>query len=72
MREMLPCCLRLPINKLNNDYSNKKGLSYRFKQQNYEVNAKNINNEEVLVDVDSDPNYQKILTNFRKTMSHCS
>ncbi len=62
---MLPCCLRLPINKLN-------GLSYRFKQQNFEVNAKNNNNEEVLVDVDSDPNYQKILTNFRKTMSHCN
>ncbi len=69
---MLPCCLRLPINKQNNDYSNKKSLSYRFKQQNFEVNAKNNNNEEVLVDVDSDPNYQKILTNFRKTMSHCS
>lgn len=69
---MLPCCLHLPINKENNSNSNNKSLNYSLKHQNIEIIDENNESEDVLVDVDSDPNYQKILTNFRKTMSHCS
>ncbi|XP_054159119.1 GATA zinc finger domain-containing protein 8-like [Oppia nitens] len=54
MKELLPCPLLLPSNNINN-INNNNIIDNEF--------------EDLLVDIDSDPNYQKVLNTFRKSMS---
>lgn len=65
MQELLPCTLKISNNSI------KKGVHEVKTKCQQEDDSILSNDEEVLVDVDSDPDYQRILTHFRKTMSRC-
>ena len=66
MKELLPCPLLLPNNNLKN-ILNKNHCNYS--ENISQKHSDDASNEDILVDIDSDPNYQKILIDFRKTMS---
>ena len=61
LKELLPCPLLLTNNRLKQNMPTKYSTAFEIKN-----NCKEI--EEILVDIDSDPNYQKILIDFRKTL----
>lgn len=67
MQELLPCPLNLAVVK------RKKEDCHGKSEQRVEGNkfTNHDTNVELLVDVDSDPDYQQILTQFRKSMVNC-
>ncbi|CAG2106242.1 unnamed protein product, partial [Medioppia subpectinata] len=69
MKELLPCPLLLP----NNQIKTLLNKNYFNCSQNANLNNLNDNSsEDILVDIDSDPNYQKILINFLKRCLYVS
>ena len=74
MQELLPCTLNLSLIPHRDDVLNAslnenctKFMSEDPMGTNYDNNE-----EEELVDIDADPDYQRILSQFRRSMANCN
>ena len=80
MQELLPCTLRLDIFTNSSDDRKEKSFGSTSVNSNSNSDACSSsttvdtklnfeNNNEELVDVDADPDYQRIISHFRKSMA---
>ncbi|RWS15773.1 src-like-adapter 2 [Dinothrombium tinctorium] len=66
MQELLPCPLNLSVIRKRKVNNRKQSTA-----DDLELITTCNSNTEVLVDIDSDPDYQRILSSFRKSMASC-